>query len=197
VERVDGDVRSMLAYQAGDEAAFDALFARFSGPLLGYLRRMVGEAAIAEELLQETFLRVARARERYTPDARFSTWIYTIATRLALNELRRSFRRAPHESTSDSGDADDGPGLQLAAGQPGVDDEAHLRRASSEVEEALAGLPERQRAALWLAAVEGRSYAEVADVLETTESSVKSLVHRARAALAKRVSPELQQEFGT
>jgi len=80
----DDDVRLMLALRAGDASAFDALFVRWSGPLLRYVERMVRDAASAEELVQETFLRMYRARERYEPDARFSTWLYTIATRLAL-----------------------------------------------------------------------------------------------------------------
>ena len=95
----DPDVELMLAFRAGDEAAFDALFRRWSGPLSRFLERMVGDFATAEELVQEAFLRVHRARDRYVPDARFSTWLYRIASNLALNELRRPHRRNPHTST--------------------------------------------------------------------------------------------------
>jgi RNA polymerase sigma-70 factor (ECF subfamily) len=177
---MDESVRLMLAFRDGDESAFDALFRRWAGPLLRYVERMVGDAGAAEELVQEAFLRVHRARDRYAPDARFSTWLYRIATNLALNELRRPRRRAPHQSDHD----EDGHPLDLPAEQPAVDDVVDARRAGGELERALAGLPERQRAALWLSAVEGFSYAEVARTLETTEKSVKSLVHRARQALA-------------
>ena len=86
-------MRLMLAFQSGEPAAFDALFRRWAAPLLRYLERMVRDAGTAEELVQEVFLRVYRARERYAPDARFSTWLYRIATNLALNELRRPRRR--------------------------------------------------------------------------------------------------------
>ena len=182
---LDEDVRLMLAFRDGDDAAFDALFERWAGKLLRFLERMVRDAAVAEELVQETFLRVHRARARYAPDAKFSTWLYTIASNVARNELRRPFRRAPHDST----DAErEGAPLELVAEDSPVDEIVNARREGAEVEAALAHLPERQRAALWLAAVDGLSYAEVAKALETSESSVKALVHRARVALAAQLA---------
>ena len=75
---VDEDVRLMLAFRDGDEHAFDALFERWAGRVLRFVERMVGEASVAEDLVQETFVRVWRARERYQPEARFSTWLFTI-----------------------------------------------------------------------------------------------------------------------
>ena len=180
----DEDVRLMLALRDGDESAFDALFQRWSPALLRYLERMLRDTASAEDMVQEAFLRLYRARERYRPDARFSTWLFTIANRLALNELRRPRHRSPHQSTDDDVD---GMPLALVAEQAGVDDVVHARRIGESVEQALETLPERQRAALWLTAVEGFSYAEVAASLETTEKSVKALVHRARSALAERL----------
>ncbi len=175
---LDEDACRMLAFQAGDISAFDALFRRWSAPLLRYLVRMLRDAAAAEDLVQEVFLRVHRARERYTPDARFSTWLYRIATNLALNELRRPRRRDPHSSTDEH---------DLAADQPSVDRVVDARRTGDAVERELAALPERQRAALWLTAVEGLSYAEVAETLTVSEKAVKALVHRARSNLASRL----------
>jgi len=183
----DGDARLMLAFAGGDGAAFDALFDRWAAPLLRYLERMVRDTATAEELVQETFLRVHRARAGYQPTARFSTWLYRIATNLALNELRRPRRARPHASTDDEG----GPALELVSGDPPSDDLVHLRRVGRDVERALDTLPERQRVALWLAAVEGLSYAAVADALDTSVASVKALVHRARASLAEHVDPDV------
>jgi RNA polymerase sigma-70 factor (ECF subfamily) len=179
---LDEDVRLMLAFRSGDAAAFDALFRRWSGPLLRYLDRMVRNPATAEELVQETFLRVHRARDRYAPEARFSTWLYRIATNLALNELRRPRHRSPHRSTDD----EDASPLPDAA--PGPDAVVEARRLGRTAVMELAKLPEKQRAALCLTAVEGLSYAEVAEALEVTEKAVKSLVHRARSALAKRLA---------
>jgi len=180
----DDDRRLMQAFCDGDESAFDALFRRWSGRVLRFVDRMIRDPAVAEELLQETFLRVHRAREKWEPSARFSTWLFTIATNVALNELRRPFRRRVHEST----DAErEGSPRELAAEAPGVDEVAHARRLAGDVERALESLPERQRAALWLTAVEGLSYAEVAASLETSPQSVKALVHRGRSALAERL----------
>ena len=177
----DDDVRLMLAFQSGEPAAFDALFRRWAAPLLRYLERMVRDAGTAEELVQEVFLRVYRARERYAPEARFSTWLYRIATNLALNELRRPRRREPHRSQDEDG------APALAAPAPDPDDALDARRLGARVERELAALPEKQRAALCLAAVEGLSYAEVAEALEVSEAAVKALVHRARAALVERL----------
>jgi RNA polymerase sigma-70 factor (ECF subfamily) len=180
----DEDAQRMLAFRAGDVAAFDLLFRRWAAPLLRYLERLVRDAAAAEELVQEVFLRVHRARDRYVPEARFSTWLYRIATNLALNELRRPRRRDPHESSDEEGAA------PLAAPGSAPDELAHARRLGRAVERELRGLPERQRAALWLSAVEGLSYAEVAAVLDVTPQAVKALVHRARCTLADRLGEE-------
>ena len=177
----DPDVRLMLAFRAGDTAAFDALFRRWSGPLLRYLERMLRDAAGAEELVQEVFLRVHRARDRYLPTARFSTWLYRIATHLAWNELRRPRRREPHRSRDEEG------GPVLVSDDAPADAVADARRLGARVERELATLPGKQRAALCLTAVEGLSYAEVALALEVSEQAVKALVHRARSALALRL----------
>jgi len=185
LDAADEDVQLMLACRAGDDGAFGALFRRWSSPLLRYLERMLSDPAEAEELVQETFLRVHRARERYTPDARFSTWLYTIANHLALNELRRPRRRREHHSV-DEDDQERTP-LVLAAEPQRTEERIDARRQGHAMEAALAELPERQRAALWLSAVEGLSYAEVASSLDTSEKSVKALVHRARVALADRL----------
>jgi RNA polymerase sigma-70 factor (ECF subfamily) len=114
-----------------------------------------------------------------------ATRLYRIATNLALNELRRPRRRARHQSTHES----DGAPVDLHAEQPEVDAVVDARRAGEALEAELDALPERQRMALWLTAVEGRSYAEVAATLDATETSVKALVHRARSTLAERMTP--------
>jgi RNA polymerase sigma-70 factor (ECF subfamily) len=182
----DEDVRLMLAFRDGDTAAFEALFGRWASRVMRYLERMTRDTASAEELAQEVFVRVFRARESYRPEARFSTWLYRIATNVALNELRRPHRRRPHEST----DQEPGVASRLAGHEPGAERVVHARRLGSAVDRALQELPERQRSALWLSAVEGLSYVEVAESLDTTEKSVKALVHRARAALVRALPEE-------
>lgn len=183
MDDTDPDVRLMLALRDGDESAFEPLFDRWAAPLLRYLERMVRDTATAEELVQETFLRVHRARERYVPEARFSTWLYRIATNLALNELRRPRQRRPHTSMDD----DTAAPLGLSSASSSQDDRVHARRVGEEVMRELEKLPERQRMALWLSAVEGQSYAEVAAALDASEGSVKSLVHRARSSIVERL----------
>jgi RNA polymerase sigma-70 factor (ECF subfamily) len=190
VDGFDEDVRRMLAFRDGDMVAFDALFQRWAGPLLRYLERMLHDAASAEDLVQEVFLRVHRARERYRPEARFSTWVFRIATNLALNELRRPRRRDPHESL----DAENAP--EPSAPATAIDELVDAKRMAGDVEQALRSLPERQRAALWLGAVEGFSYAEVGASLEVSEKAVKALVHRARSNLAARLEVARERAVG-
>jgi RNA polymerase sigma-70 factor (ECF subfamily) len=180
----DDDRRLMQAFCDGDDSRFDVLFRRWSGRVLRFLERMIPEPAVAEDLLQETFLRVHRARGRWEPSARFSTWLFTIATNLALNELRRPYRRSVHESADVESQ---GAHRELVAEAPAVDEVAHARRLGDEVDRALESLPERQRAALWLTAVEGLSYAEVAASLGASPQSVKALVHRGRSTLAEQL----------
>jgi len=185
----DPDIRLMLAFQQGDEMALSDLYSKWAGPLLRYLERMVRERATAEELVQETFIRVHGAKDRYSGEARFSTWLFRIGRNLALNELDRAHRRMPHLSTDKMNDRDGKtPVLSLVSNGPSAESILDTRRAASKLEAHLAELPERQRSALWLAAVEGHSYEEIAEVLETSISSVKSLVHRARANLADRMA---------
>jgi RNA polymerase sigma-70 factor (ECF subfamily) len=171
----------MLAFRDGDAAAFDGLFQRWASPLLRYLERMLRDAAAAEDLVQEVFLRVHRARERYTPDARFSTWLYRIATNLALNELRRPRRRDPHQSTDEDG------AVWLVSDASPTDEIVDARRQGEAALRELEALPERQRAALWLTAIEGLAYSEVAAALDVSEKVVKALVHRGRSALAEKL----------
>ena len=178
VHQSDPDVALMLAFRDGDDTAFDQLFHRWAGPLLRYIERMVGDSGTAEELVQEAFFRVHKARERYEPKARFSTWLYRIATNLALNELKRPRRRHYHEEEENSVLVSEGPSTEA---------QIDSQKMGGVVEEILQKLPERQRVALWLSAAEGHSYAEVAQILETTEKSVKALVHRGRTALIDRL----------
>ena len=182
---VDEDAQLMLALQRGEEGAFDVLFDRWAPRLLAFLGRMVGDRAVAEELLQETFLRVYRARERYSVDGRFSTWLFTIAANTARNELRRPFRRHVHQNVDPEPETQTHGGvLQLASTARRPDDLVEARMQRARVDAALSDLPPRQRAALWLCAVEGLSHVETGDVLGASAQSVKSLVHRARSALA-------------
>ncbi len=200
MQPVDPDIQLMLAFREGDGDALSALYERWAAPLLRYLERIVKNRATAEELLQDTFIRVHGARDRYSAEARFSTWLFRIGRNLALNELDRARNRSPHFTTdapassalysSSASSAATRKVVSLVSPLPSQDEEVDARRSQSRIHEALGELPERQRSALWLAIVEGYSYAEVATVLETSTASVKSLVHRARAQLADQIQAE-------
>jgi RNA polymerase sigma-70 factor (ECF subfamily) len=183
----DPGVRLMLAWKAGDEQAFDRLVEAYSERLYALFTRFLGPASEREDLVQETFLRVLRAREGYQPTARFSTWLYRIAFNLAVN---RSQRARPETSL------DEGPPAEVIARDAGAPDpSASLEREDvvHAVREAIASLPETQRMALVLARYEELSLAEIATVMGSSEKAIKSLVHRARENLRVRLAPFLQQ----
>ena len=185
----DPDVRLMLAFRAGDESALSDLYRRWAGPLLRFLERMVRERSIAEELMQETFLRVHGARDRYAPDARFSTWLYRIAFNLCVN---RSERQVPREARAlAEGVADELHDPQVPDPSTALERDDVVRA----VRAAIAALPGRQRMALLLARYHEVPLAEIGTVLGIGEKAAKSLVHRAREGLRQELAPFLEREM--
>lgn len=186
----DPGVRLMLAYQAGDEQAFDELVRAYSGQVWALFTRFLGPVAEREDLVQEVFLRVVRSRQRYTPSARFTTWLYRIVYNLAINHTQRGGGRLG----AGSGERDEPePELEDPAGS---DPSAGLERADAvrAVRRAIAGLPASQRMALVLARYQELPYAEIGRVMGTSEKAVKSLVHRARENLRHVLAPHLERE---
>jgi RNA polymerase sigma-70 factor (ECF subfamily) len=178
----------MLRVQAGDHAAFQELFAKFGPRVLQYARRLVGSEARAEELTQDVFVQVFRFRLRYRPDARFATWLYTIATNLCLNELRRPERQLRVDLWERPDDAPDREGPPLpdpAAIDP--EDGAASRELWRALERAIGELPPKQRAALLLSRMDGLGYRDVGDALGCSEGAVKALLFRATHALKARL----------
>jgi RNA polymerase sigma-70 factor (ECF subfamily) len=173
---MDEDVRLMLRFREGDRSAFDALFHRYTPRLVSFLTRMVREPDRAEELAQEVFVRIYQARDRYEPKAKFSTWLFGIASNLALNELALAYRKRER--------AWDGSGVErIEDSGPSAEESVDALRTAERLEKALARLPDRQRAALLLRAEEGLGYAEIAEAIGASPSGVKSLIHRARENL--------------
>jgi RNA polymerase sigma-70 factor (ECF subfamily) len=172
----DEGARLMLRFKDGDRGAFESLFQRYTPPLMNFLARMVGDRDRAEELAQEVFVRIYRARERYEAKARFSTWMFGIASNLALNELARAHRQRerPLQEADLAGLANPGPDL---------DDQVDARKLAQDLHRAMAQLPDRQRAALLLRAEQGLGYDEIGRALNASVASVKSLLHRARESL--------------
>jgi len=184
----------MLAWQRGDGAAFERLVGAYSGVVYALLTRFLGPCEGRDDLVQEVFLRVLRARDRYSPTARFTTWLYRIVFNLAVNTTERS---REHTSLEAQGPHGERQRLLLEVvddGAPAPD--ADLARAElvAAVRAAIAALPENQRMALVLAKYHDLPYAEIAEVLGSSEKAVKSLVHRARENLRAALIPVLEKE---
>lgn len=188
VSALDVDTALMLRFQAGEDGCFEELVARFRRPLLGYIYRMVRDAAASEELLQDAFVRVYQHRQRYRPEARFSTWMYRIVHRLALNYLRdHCHERAAPAQTANAEESRRLP--EIADLHPNAEQsmlafgEAERRRLR--VQQAIAALSERQRAAVILNKYQGLEYEEISRVLELSISATKSLLFRAYGTLRR------------
>jgi len=167
-------------------ASFALLLERHRSPVIHFLYRMVQNQAVAEELAQEVFLRVYRSRHSYEPTARFTTWLFRIATHLALNQIRD--RR--HEKGSESLDVDQGDGvvLQVADRLPTVEQSLLRQSRLNEVREAIESLPAKQKAAVLMHKYQEMEYSQIAKVLGCSESAVKSLLFRAYETLRSRLA---------
>lgn len=177
---------------SGDARAFGELVGRYHGRLLNFTHRMIGDRERAEDLVQEAFIRVSRHLHRFDPSKKFSTWVYTIASNLAKNELR-SHRRSPlvfYQSARAPGDEDHSP-LQYEDSRSRPDDMFAGRQLKDLVEATLARLSPQYRQVLILREFEGRSYEEIAEIAGCNLGAVKSRLHRARACFAALIAPYL------
>jgi RNA polymerase sigma-70 factor, ECF subfamily len=187
------DVQLMLDVKAGDEQSFALLLQRYRSPLVNFLYRMVRNREQAEDLAQEVFIRVYRARGDYVPSAKFTTWLFRIATNLALNSLRDT-RHQRMEISLDApvtADAEDGDERMLDVADKHPDIEQHLveevRKAM--IKHAIDKLPEKQRAAVLLHKYQELDYGEIAKILSCSESALKSLLFRAYESLRVELAP--------
>lgn len=178
----------MLQVRAGDAAGFELLLLKYRSPVVGYLARMVDNRAVAEELAQEVFLRVYRNRHGYEPTAKFTTWLYRIATNLALNSIRdrkpEKHQRSLDEAPEDSRRAPLQPTDTRATREQEMVAEARL----DAVREAIRALPEKQRVAVLMHKYQELDYQQIADALGLSVSAVKSLLFRAYETLRGRLS---------
>jgi RNA polymerase sigma-70 factor (ECF subfamily) len=183
------DVQLMLDVKAGDEASFELLLQRYRTPLVNFLHRMVRDAALAEDLAQEVFLRVYRARRRYEPGAKFTTWLFRIATNLALNAIRDGRYRKAELSLDDPAEPDQPPVLELPDGRPTVEQQLLEQHRQAMIRRAILRLPEKQRAAVLLHKYQEMDYDQIAKILGCSESALKSLLFRAYEALRVELAP--------
>ena len=193
---LDPDVRLMLAVRDDNAASFEELVARYQGRLMTVLRHQVGSRELAEDLAQNVFLRVYRARKSYEPGAKFATWLFTIANNEASKALRSQSRR--HEVTlqsSDSGPMGSRPLDRMLQASSGQMPARQLAKAEMRdiVRMALETLSERQRMAVLLSKFEGMSYAEIAEAMELSPQAVKSLLTRARENLREVLQPYFER----
>ncbi|MCH7985836.1 MAG: sigma-70 family RNA polymerase sigma factor [Acidobacteria bacterium] len=182
------DEEWMLRLQAGDDHAFDHLLGKYRAPVVHFVYRLVREPALAEELAQEVFLRVFRARRSYRPRAKFTTWLFRIATNVALNALRDGRMRRWGETSIDAEDA--GPQVaQLSAPGPTAEQRLLEAERARQIRAAVESLPEKQRLAVLLHKYQDLDYAEIAPILGCSESALKSLLFRAYEALRVKLRP--------
>ena len=190
-EVLDPDVHLMLRVKGGDMGAFGILFEKHTRALINFTFRFVRNRDTAEELAQEIFLKVYENAAGYQAQARFSTWLYRIATNICLNEIRKPRFRATHQSLNPrrSDSADSAPADIKDEQMKGPDKLFEQRTIAQILKQALERLPEKQRIAFVLNKYQEFSYAEVADIMRISEKAVKSLIHRAKGALAERLNP--------
>jgi len=186
------DVELMLDVKAGDDSSFDFLLQKYRSPLVNFLHRMVRDTATAEDLAQEVFLRVYRARKQYTPSAKFTTWLFRIATNLALNSVRDN-RYAKLAVPLDAAADEDAAPMELPAPVMRIDEHMIERDRTEFIRRAIASLPEKQRAAVLLHKYEEMDYGEIAKILDCSESALKSLLFRAYESLRVQLAPLVTQ----
>jgi RNA polymerase sigma-70 factor (ECF subfamily) len=182
------DAEIMLELRAGNMAAFDILLAKYRKPIIHFMFRMVRNQAVAEELAQEVFLRVYRSRETYRAEARFSTWLYRIATNLAVNHARDTrHERAASTIYLDEPDSETGTTPDVADATPTIEADMLRRERMNAIREHVLALPERQKTAVLMHKYEGLDYKQIGEVLKLSESATKSLLFRAYQTLREKL----------
>lgn len=190
-DQIDPDAALMLRVREGDRDAFESIVEKYKQPVMNLVYRTLRDLTEAEDLAQHVFLQVYKSAHRYEVTAKFSTWIFTIARNLCLNEIRRRSRH-PAESMDREGD-DEHPARQIEDGAAFSPPDALMQRELGEkIDEAVNALPEKQRTALLLCRQEDSSYEDIAKVLGCSVSATKSLIHRARETLKETLKPYLK-----
>jgi RNA polymerase sigma-70 factor (ECF subfamily) len=186
------DVQLMLDVKGGDEQSFELLLQRYRTPVVNFLFRMVKSREQAEDLAQEVFIRVYRAREDYVPTAKFTTWLFRIATNLALNSLRdhrhQKLEMSIDAPLTDSDEGDERP-FEVADKHPTIEQELVENERKKMIRRAIEKLPEKQRVAVLLHKYQELDYAEIAKILSCSESALKSLLFRAYEVLRVELAP--------
>jgi RNA polymerase sigma-70 factor (ECF subfamily) len=174
------DAEIMLQVKAGDDSAFEYLVQKYRRPMVSFMFRMAHNNAAAEDLAQEVFLRVYRSRGSYEASAKFTTWLYRIATNLAVNHARDTRHERPENTVSlDEPDEESGRTLDLPDHSPSAEQNIVQRERVAAIRQRVQALPERQRMAVVMHKYQQMEYRQIADVLQLSESATKSLLFRA------------------
>jgi RNA polymerase sigma-70 factor, ECF subfamily len=182
------DSEIMLRLSAGEMSAFDFLLGKYRRPIIHFMYRMVHNESVAEELAQEVFLRVYRSRETYRAEARFSTWLYRIATNLGVNHARDTrHERAASTVYLDEPDSETGSTPDVADMTPGAEANILRRERMAAIKQHVMALPERQQMAVLMHKYEGMDYKQIGEVLKLSESATKSLLFRAYQTLREKL----------
>jgi RNA polymerase sigma-70 factor (ECF subfamily) len=189
---IDHDLELMLRVRHGDAQSFDELLRRHRVPLVSYFSRMLQDRALAEDLAQEAFLRVYEARHRYEPEAKFTTWLYRIATNLALNAIRDRKGSTAPASSEGEGREGDFEVARIPDSRPTMEQRLIASDRERVIREAVDALPANQRAAVVLHKYQEVDYRQIARILRVSESAVKSLLFRAYENLRERLEPLLK-----
>ncbi len=192
-DQTDPDGVLMLRVKRGDRAAFTTLVEKYKQPVMNFVCRSLRDETEAEDLAQNVFLQVFKSRARYERTAKFSTWLFTIARNLCLNEIRRRSRH-PAESLEEAhSENEDQPSRQYEDKKVFLPTENVLHgELAKKIEEALRELPENQRTAILLCRQDELSYEEIAKILDCSLSATKSIIHRGRETLKEKLKPYLQ-----
>ncbi len=188
--RSDGlsDAEVMLRVKAGDEPAFEYLVQKYRRPMMGFMYRMARNSAAAEDLAQEVFLRVYRSRGSYEASAKFTTWLYRIATNLAVNYSRDTRHERPENTVSlDEPDEHTGLMMDIADGALTAEEMLLRRERLAAIRQRVQALPERQRMAVVMHKYQQMDYRQIAEVLKLSESATKSLLFRAYETLREQL----------
>ncbi|MGA2871041.1 MAG: sigma-70 family RNA polymerase sigma factor [Verrucomicrobiota bacterium] len=192
-DQIDSDAALMLRVKRGDRAAFTALVEKYKQPVVNFVCRSLRDEAESEDLAQNVFLQVYKSRARYERTAKFSTWLFTIARNLCLNEIRRRSRHPAESLEETHAENEDQPQRQYEDKKVFLPVENVLHgELARKIEEALADLPENQRTAILLCRQDELSYEEIAKILGCSLSATKSLIHRGRETLKEKLKPYLK-----
>jgi len=184
----DSDAEVMLRVKAGNESAFDYLVQKYRRPMVSFMYRMARNSAVAEDLAQEVFLRVYRSRQSYEASAKFTTWLYRIATNLAVNHARDSRHERPEVTVSlDESDEETGTTLELPDAGPTAEQTLVRRERMMAIRRKVDALPEQQRLAVIMHKYQQMDYKQISEVLKKSESATKSLLFRAYETLREQL----------